>query len=326
MNITLKRTLMLCMMIACYYFTNTGAHTDHKVMRFIPAKIQEHNKGIFPFNKAFFEEIKCFFGIDLLVETGTYLGDSSAIARQVFDEIHTVELSEVLFNRICQRFAHMPGMFLYQGDSETVLAQILSQINPDKKIAILLDSHWSGGETAKGFDVPILRELDAIGKSGIRNCIIIIDDIRCFQNQPKESGDSYQYPDLSIIVQHIKTINPDYSYIVYGDLLIAYTDTDVQIPFLVQAMTISRSGNSNAETLNQAEYIIAHVNDQDFQHLAWLADSFDTSTGPWRTHYYDFWYALALEKRGYKDAAIHYMTQAAQRGYHKAKYYLTLWQ
>src|SRR5262249_42286903 len=142
-----------------------------------------------------------------------------------------------------------------------------------QRVVILLDSHWSGGDTARGSDVPILRELDSIKKSGIRDSIIIIDDVRCFQKQPPASTDPYPYPDLSHVIECIHAINAHYKCLVYGDILLAYTDENIIVPEIVQAMTISRLNQDNDETLGKAEAIIAAACNEDFSHLTYLANA-----------------------------------------------------
>lgn len=301
------------------------AWTDQKVMQFVPVKNTTAHKNIIPFNKDFFYEIRRLFNIDVLIETGTYKGDTCEIAAQVFKQVHTIELSEELFQYVCQRFAHRSGIFPYQGDSGVLLHQIVAQTGSDQRIAILLDSHWSGGDTAKGFDVPIIRELEGIKKSGIKSCIILIDDIRCFQKQSDQSPDTYRYPELSSIIEYIKAIDDNYTCLVYGDLLLAYTDQNIVVPSIIQAMTMSRLNQGDNGMQAFAEAVIADVNDQDFYHVSWLANALDISTGYWRTHYYDFWYALALYKRGNKQDALAYMNQAAVQGFTRANYYLGLW-
>ena len=143
----------------------------------------------------------------------------------------------------------------------------MSKIDAGPRIAILLDSHWSGGETAQGSDVPILRELNAIKNSGIKNSVILVDDIRCFQKQSLESYDTYCYPELSHIIECIHAIDVNYICVLYGDLLIAYTDHDIVVPSIIQAMTVSRLNQEKNEMLSKAETIIAEASDDEFKHL-----------------------------------------------------------
>lgn len=320
---TLSYFKKLCIALLCGIICTSKTNSLSKALQFVQVKKSTGKNSMFPFNRDFFAEIQQIFNIQVFVETGTYKGNTCAIASTVFKEVHTVELSKELFNYATQRFAHMPKVFLYQGDSGILLAPILSKIEPTQRIALLLDSHWSGGDTARGDDVPILRELACIKKSGIKNCVILIDDIRCFQKQSPTSGDSYPYPDLSEITGYIHEINDNYRCLIYGDILLAYTDSDITVPAIVQAMTISRLNEEKDEILGKVETIIGKASEQDFFHLAHLANDLDTSTGFWRTHYYDFWYALALYNRGDTTTAYQYMKQAADTGSRRAQYYLS---
>jgi hypothetical protein len=306
-----------------FLFLSTAA--EPKTMRLIPTKKISQTSGIIPFNKDFFNEINRLFTIDVFIETGTYHGDSCAVAAEVFKTIHTVELGQTLYKEVCKRFEKSPHVFPHHGDSGIFLEQILPTIGTGPKIAILLDSHWSGGDTIKGPDLPIMRELNAIKKSDIKNCVIMVDDIRCFQKQPPESPDPYQYPELFEIIRCINEINPNYICVIYGDLLLAYVDGDIIIPQIIQAMTISRLNFNSAPLVALAEDIISNACDEDVTLFAWMAEVCEPSTGYWRTHYYDFWFALALYKRGHILQAKHYMAQAALQGYNRALHYLALW-
>ena len=133
------------------------------------------------------------------VETGTYLGDTPWRLRDVFDEIHTIELSPVLSAFAKQRFKDFPKIHVYQGDSGELMAEVVRKLRTPT--CFWLDSHWSAGFTAKAkMNCPILRELEAI----FQNCnvpyAILIDDAADF-------GGADDYPMMEHLIEFIARHN-----------------------------------------------------------------------------------------------------------------------
>ena len=122
------------------------------------------------------------FGINTLIETGTFMGDMIDATKQVFDQIYSIELSESLFEKAKERFKNYRHIKLIQGDSGEILPQLLEAITPP--CLFWLDGHYSGGITARGSqDTPVLQELSAIFENSNNNHVVLIDDARCFTGQ-----------------------------------------------------------------------------------------------------------------------------------------------
>lgn len=114
------------------------------------------------------------------VETGTYLGETTAAMSQVFDCVHTIEIDKQLYERACTRFSTHSNIFCHHGDSAHVLPRILPQlIGPT---LFWLDGHYSGPRTGRSseYDSPILAELELLFARNIVDDIILIDDARMF--------------------------------------------------------------------------------------------------------------------------------------------------
>ncbi len=279
-----------------------------------------------PLNKSFLQTIQKIFDTSLLIETGTYRGDSSAIAGDIFEQVYTIELSPSLYEKACQRFINDPSILLYCGDSAIVLEQILSSLQ--KKAVLWLDGHWSGGETAKGTtNTPILEELNAVKKSMITNSIILIDDIRLFQKSTQKNIhiSLEGYPELNIIIDAIRQINPNYSVWVYGDILIAFSDSNISVAPIIRAMTVSRLNIENENNLLEAETIIANATEEEICIIKDLCNDFADDGGYGFNRYYHFWYALTLLKRN-ETLAYSHMKLASHGGCRRAEYYLQSWQ
>ena len=114
------------------------------------------------------------------METGTFMGSTTAKAADIFQEVHSIELSQDLYQRALDQFQGRGNVTLYQGDSAQILPSILTANK--EKILLLLDAHYSAGVTARGkTNTPIFDELRAIKASKKKNVVVLIDDIRNFQ-------------------------------------------------------------------------------------------------------------------------------------------------
>jgi len=119
------------------------------------------------------------YGVTVLVETGTCIGDMVYAMKDKFEKIYSIELGADLANKATQRFHAYQHIQIICGDSANILPQILSTIHTP--CLFWLDGHYSEGFTAKGrVDTPIMEELSAILLHQIKAHVILIDDARCF--------------------------------------------------------------------------------------------------------------------------------------------------
>lgn len=128
-----------------------------------------------------YDEIKQFSKIDtsVFVETGTYMGDTTHIAKSHFQHVYTIELSEQFANMAKRRFASDANVTVIQGDSSTAIKSVCERV--EQPAFFWLDGHWSGGSTAKGAkDCPLYEELQSIMTYCKESCVIAIDDVRLF--------------------------------------------------------------------------------------------------------------------------------------------------
>jgi hypothetical protein len=110
------------------------------------------------------------------VETGTYLGDTTAAVADDFAECITIELSPALHAQAASRFSEKSHVTCLLGDSASVLRAAIRQI---KTPALFwLDAHNSGGTTADSGQDPIVEELKAIYQNDDVNHVVLIDDAR----------------------------------------------------------------------------------------------------------------------------------------------------
>jgi hypothetical protein len=141
------------------------------------------------------------YGIHVLVETGTLMGDMIYAQRNSFDRLYSIELDDLLYQSAVCRFRSWPHIEVLHGDSGILLPTLLACIACP--CLFWLDAHYSGDGTAKGeSDTPISYELLAILRHPIRNHVVFIDDARCFTGQ---GG----YPALRDLQSSIPQIRPD---------------------------------------------------------------------------------------------------------------------
>lgn len=119
------------------------------------------------------------YQLQILVETGTYLGAMVSATKEQFKRIVSIELDLALYKRACKKFARYPHILLVHGDSGELLEKMLSDIR--EPCLFWLDAHLSSGITTMSTtETPILQELSTILHHAISDHVILIDDARCF--------------------------------------------------------------------------------------------------------------------------------------------------
>jgi len=143
------------------------------------------------------------YGLDVFVETGTFLGDTVEALRRNFRIVHSIELSRKFFELSRRRLEGAPNVELHLGDSSKVLLEIVPKI--DGPALFWLDGHYSGGETAKGdSNCPVRAELKAIFAGMKHPFVVMIDDARCFRNP-----EATDYPSIQEIEGMVGDEKPD---------------------------------------------------------------------------------------------------------------------
>lgn len=148
------------------------------------------------------QQLRTHFSLyDIFVETGTYEGETTFLAHQLFHKIYTIEIKEEYYTAVQKKFLALPGAkgdveFLL-GDSRKKLTEIVPKIM-DPAI-FFLDGHWSGGDTGKSdVDCPLLEECEVINSLLLPESIVIIDDVRLFGKGPKYGNEICNWEDISV--------------------------------------------------------------------------------------------------------------------------------
>jgi hypothetical protein len=165
---------------------------------------------------------------DTFIETGTYTGGTTKWASTQFREVHTIELSELLYNQIKDELLAKGNITPHFGDSRDILPKILANIQTN--VVFWLDGHYSSGVTAgKDDPCPLLKELEIILKRN-NDDIILIDDARCLlaENGWPTIFELYKKIAACAVQPKYMIVCDDNIYIVpdtdnYKELLLTYT-------------------------------------------------------------------------------------------------------
>lgn len=132
------------------------------------------------------------------VETGTFLGETTALLADHSPMVYSVEPEPKLFARAKELFANKKNVEIINGGSEDVFPGLLPKIHGD--VNFWLDGHYSAGITFKGkVDTPVKDELRCISEniSNFRRVAVLVDDVRCFDPQSEEFAG---YPSIDFLV------------------------------------------------------------------------------------------------------------------------------
>jgi hypothetical protein len=144
------------------------------------------------------------FGLEVLVETGTYKGDMVEAMRRHFRRVYSIELADHYHAAAVARFRGCENVEILHGDSGRVMAELVPKL--DGPTLFWLDGHYSAGRTARGDkDTPVMEELGHIFARQDLRCVILIDDARCFAGH----GDQ-QYPSTDALRAFVAEQRPDW--------------------------------------------------------------------------------------------------------------------
>ena len=132
------------------------------------------------------------------VETGTFLGETTALLAQGSGHVYSLEPASGLYQRAAAKFSSVKNVTIINGPSESEFPNLLPTLKGP--INFWLDGHFSAGVTFQGeLDSPILAELSAIEQNfeHLQPVCVLIDDIRCFDPSHPEYA---SYPSLDSLV------------------------------------------------------------------------------------------------------------------------------
>jgi hypothetical protein len=142
------------------------------------------------------------YKINILVETGTYLGEMVFAQKDNYKSIYSIEIQPELYTAAKRRFMNYKNINILFGDSGEMMSELVQ--NLEEKALFWLDGHYSGGITGKSeTECPIFNELLPILNDN-KNHIIIIDDANCFIGKN-------DYPTIDALIRFVESQNKYYS-------------------------------------------------------------------------------------------------------------------
>ena len=119
-------------------------------------------------------------GARVLVETGTYVGNTSMRCSRVFERVFTIELDPDLFRQASRYLASRGNVECLEGDALELLPQVLERADVSNAL-VFLDGHFSGPGTAHGgLAEPACKEIEVLAKHRDKITAFIVDDFRRF--------------------------------------------------------------------------------------------------------------------------------------------------
>lgn len=159
--------------------------------------------------------IKDLADIKSFIETGTYLGQTSAWASQYFESVITIEYSEEIYKKTLDNYRELSNVRFLFGDSRKLLESILPTV---EQSILWLDAHWcSSGSYGIDDQCPLIKEIDIIN-SNDKEHIILIDDARLFLAPPPLPNSIQYFPDLNQLLEALN--NKKRVVFVYEDVFI----------------------------------------------------------------------------------------------------------
>ena len=169
---------------------------------------------------------------DVVVETGTYFGVTTALLAEAYKRVYTVEIDKTLFDVNAERFKGAGNVTCLHGDSARLLPKILADLRTPA--VFWLDAHYTGGITSKSDkNTPVLDELACIFAHEVKTHLILIDDARWFVGRNN-------YPSVRKLHAQVRNTTP-YDMIIHDDIIRIFRDDEWTNPetFLATAKPTS---------------------------------------------------------------------------------------
>ncbi|MEO1023250.1 MAG: hypothetical protein AAFW89_11970 [Bacteroidota bacterium] len=124
---------------------------------------QQHHR------RAMFHELAAVEGMEMIVETGTWIGETAAyMATSTGLPVHTCELNPRYYQLAQKRTEAVSGITFNLADSRSFLHSIADRLTAAKRVFCYLDAHWYN-------DLPLKEEVQLIARYA-QSFVIMIDD------------------------------------------------------------------------------------------------------------------------------------------------------
>ena len=176
----------------------------------------------FSIDPALVRELTSLLPLRTFVETGTYQGDSVRAVLPMFEELHTIEVSEELHGEAAAALEGEEKVQVHLGRSQEILPRLVAgRTDPTM---FWLDAHWCSDESGEeGSQCPLLDELAAIGPLH-RDSVVLIDDARLFLSPPPAPVDATQWPRIGEVLAALSALSDAHDLMVLDDVIVLYPE------------------------------------------------------------------------------------------------------
>lgn len=153
------------------------------------------------------------YGLDIFVESGTYLGATVEHLSGFCSVIYSVECQERLWRRAAEHFSQRPNIHILHGSGADLMPSILDKF--DQPALFWLDGHFASGTTRSGeVACPTRTELGAILRHRSDH-VILIDDADEFHGKAgypsldeirKDALEAWPKSDLTVIHNIVRIV------------------------------------------------------------------------------------------------------------------------
>jgi len=159
-------------------------------------------------------------GLLVFVETGTFKGDSLALMRPLFKELHSCELSPELHAAAVKRFTHDPAIRCHFGSSAERLRNVAAAYD-GRPVLYWLDAHWCSADHTAGEEsqCPLLEELEAIALLH-PDSVVWIDDARYFMAPPPAPLVSLGWPSFQQVLDRLQALSNGHQLVFANDTIL----------------------------------------------------------------------------------------------------------
>lgn len=177
--------------------------------------------------------LRTTMGLNTVVESGTYQGDTALSLSKSFCTVYTIEKSEMMFEAAKKKLSSIANIHQLQGDTREHLSRIVAE---NDNILFWIDAHWSGGDTyGEQDECPLLEELSIVFNSSLKNFAILVDDARLFLAPPPLPHNLHNWP----TIREIAAVIPAMCDMVIHDDVIYVAPKSVEMPEYMQLITTS---------------------------------------------------------------------------------------
>ena len=166
--------------------------------------------------------LKTELPISILIETGTFKGDTVAALWSYFNKVISIEASEILWAAAAKRFEEYPQIQVLLGNSKDKLPGLQAELQ-DVAALYWLDAHWCADPYTYGVlsQCPLLEELHAIGSLNSES-VVLIDDARLFLAPPQTPHEISQWPGFHDIVSCLLSKSSAHQLMIVNDVIVFF--------------------------------------------------------------------------------------------------------